>query len=405
MSTTAKLFFTAADEEIKKGETTDIYFRRTKEILQAKKVNKEVIAEVTCGKLPRNWSWGILSGIEEVAKLFENVPVDIDTMPEGTIFRAEDPRGIRMPVMNIRGNYKEFCELETPLLGFICQSSGVSTAAARIKKILLNKQVISFGIRRMHPAISPMLDRAAFIGGFDSVSGILSAKRIGIKPSGTMPHALIIVFGDQVKAWLAYDEVLSKEIPRIALCDTYLDEKIETVLAAKNMKRLDAVRLDTPWTRKGQFNEIINEVRWELNIRGYKDVKIFISGGLSEDKLKELKDSYADGFGVGTSVSNAPTIDFAMNIVEIKDKKSKERFVAKRGVFGGEKQAYRCESCFEDKVVLVGDKIPSCEKCKRKMRPLLKPLIKDGKIVGKLPKASEIRKKVLRELKKVELDY
>jgi len=34
---------------------------------------------------------------------------------------------------------------------------------------------------------------------------------------------------------------------------------------------------------------------------------------------------------------------------------------------------------------------------------LLKPLIRDGKIVGKLKPATEIRKRVLKDLKKVEL--
>lgn len=60
---------------------------------------------------------------------------------------------------------------------------------------------------------------------------------------------------------------------------------------------------------------MINEVRWELDIRGYKDVKIFVSGLIDEDAIERLKNCPVDGFGVGTSIANAPTINFAMDIV------------------------------------------------------------------------------------------
>jgi len=212
-------FHYVSDEEIKNGETTDIYFVRTKEVLEAKGLEKKhVIAEVTSGELPGKWPWGILCGIEEEASLFEGIPVDVYAMPEGSMFRPEDT-------------------------------------------------LISFGIRRMHPALSPMIDRAAYIGGFDGVSSLSGAKLIGVKPAGTMPHALIIVFGDQVKAWKAFDEVISPEVPRVALVDTYSDEKMEAIMAAEALKnRLDAVRLDTPLSRRGNFAELIREVRWELNL-------------------------------------------------------------------------------------------------------------------------------------------
>ena len=392
------IFYTATDEEIKRGETTDIYFRRTRTILEKKNLDKDVVAEITCGKLPRDWQWAILCGVEEIANLLEDYPVDVDTLPEGTIFRARDSAGIRSPVMNIRGSYKEFCELETAILGLICQSTGIATSAARIKKILYNKQVLSFGVRRMHPAISPMIDRSSYIGGFDGVSAVLSAKKLGIMPTGTMPHSLIIITGDQVKAWRAFDDVMERNVPRVMLCDTYFDEKIESVMAAESIKRLNAIRLDTPGSRRGNFKEIVQEVRWELNARGFKDVRIFISGGLNEESARTLKDSPVDGFGVGTYVSNSPVVDFAMNIVEI-DKKP----VAKRGVFGGEKQLYRCPNCFRDLAVLVSEKTPKCSKCNKKMRPLMKPLIRKGRIVAKLPGPREIRKNVLKELEKIEL--
>jgi nicotinate phosphoribosyltransferase len=396
-----RLFHYASDEEIKRGETTDIYFVRTKQVIEAKGLEKtQVIADVTPGKLPRDWRWGILCGIEEVARLFEGIKVDIYAMPEGSVFYHEDCRGVREPVMRLEGPYGEFCLYETPLLGLICQASGVATRAARMRKTVGEKTLISFGIRRMHPALSPMIDRASYIGGFNGVSSLSGAKLLGIEPSGTMPHALIIVFGDQVKAWKAFDEVVSPKVPRVALVDTYSDEKMEAIMAAETLKkRLSAVRLDTPASRKGDFAELIREVRWELDIRGFSHVKIFVSGGLNEENMKALSDAGADGFGVGTALSNAPTVDFALDIVEMDGK-----LCAKRGKMGGRKQVWRCRKCLADLVLPFDKPKPKCSLCNGETEPMLKSLVKNGKIVAKLPKPNQIRKYVLGQLERLSLE-
>lgn len=395
-----RMFHYASDEEIKRGETTDIYFLRTKQIIEARGLEKTpVIADVTPGKLPREWPWGILCGVEEEAHLFEDILVNVYAMPEGSVFYHEDCRGVREPVMRIEGPYGEFCVYETPLLGLLCQSSGVATRAARVRRAAGEKTLISFGIRRMHPVLSPMIDRASYIGGFDAVSSLSGAKLLGVKPVGTMPHALVIVFGDQVKAWRAFDEIMPSEVPRVALVDTYSDEKMEAIMAAEALKgRLSAVRLDTPRSRRGDFAELIREVRWELNLRGFNQVKIFVSGGLNEQNIGELREAGADGFGVGTSVSNAPTVDFAMDIVEIDSK-----LCAKRGKMGGRKQVWRCQKCLTDLVLPFDKPQPKCPHCGGKTEPMLKPLIKNGKIVAKLPKPSEIREYVLEQISELSL--
>ena len=393
-----RLFHYADDEEIKNGKTTDIYFVRTKQILKAKKMEKiKVVAEVTVGGLPEGWSWGVLCGIEEVAHLFEGHPVNVYAMPEGTIFFPHDSRGFREPVIFIEGPYGDFCILETPMLGLICQASGVATQSARIKKVAGDKLVLAFGIRRMHPAIAPMLDRASYIGGLDGVSSLIGAETIGIKPSGTMPHALIIVMRSQTKAWKAFDEIMPPEVPRVCLVDTYLDEKVEALMAADLLKdRLAAVRLDTPKSRKGDFAEIVREVRWELDVRGYKHVKIFVSGGLNEESVKELSEAGAEAFGVGTFISNAPTIDFAMDIVEVEGE-----LAAKRGKLSGKKQVWRCPSCLEDVVLPFSASSPKCPRCGGKTISMLRPLIRNGEIVADLPKASDIRRYVLDQIGKI----
>ncbi|AMQ18907.1 nicotinate phosphoribosyltransferase [Thermococcus peptonophilus] len=384
-------FYIAHEEDIRAGKTTDVYFIRTQKILREKGIRKKVFADVSTTSLPHGWKWGVLAGIEEVAKLLEGLPVNVYAMPEGTIFHPYEP------VLQIEGYYDEFGIYETALLGMLSQASGIATAALRVKIAAKFKPVYSFGIRHMHPAIAPMIDRSAFIGGCDGVSGVLGAEMIGEKPVGTMPHALILTIGDQVKAWKYYDEVMPPEVPRTALVDTLCDEKFEALMAAEALgDRLNAVRLDTPGSRRGNFRKIVEEVRWELDLRGYKHVKIFLSGGLNEESLKELADM-ADAFGVGSAIASAKPVDFSLDIVEVEGKP-----ITKRGKLSGRKQIYRCENGHYHRVP-ADKELEKCPVCGAKVEPLLKPLIENGEIVAELPKAREIREYVLEQARRFNL--
>ena len=150
-----------------------------------------------------------------------------------------------------------------------------------------------FGTRRQHPALAAMIERYAYLGGMDGVSCVAGAERTGIEATGTMPHSLIICFGEdrQKEAWKAFDEVIAPEVPRICLCDTYYDEKKEAVMAAEAL------------------GESCSPV---------------VSGGINEEDVIELGDVVA-GFGGNK---------------RCKIEKEGEP-CAKRGKRGGKKQVYR----------------------------------------------------------------
>ncbi|HZD12521.1 MAG TPA: hypothetical protein VE177_03265, partial [Candidatus Binatus sp.] len=115
-----RLFDVATDQEIKKGETTDVYFVRTNDILEKEGLSeRRVVAEITTGNLPRDWQWAVLAGVEEAVHLLEDVPVNVSSLPEGTIFRPRDHQGLRVPVMTLEGRYLDFSVYETPLLGLL----------------------------------------------------------------------------------------------------------------------------------------------------------------------------------------------------------------------------------------------------------------------------------------------
>ena len=155
----------------------------------------------------------------------------------------------------------------------------------------------------MHPALAPMIERNAFIGGCDGVAVTKAAELIDADPMGTIPHALVLMFGDTVEALRAFHEVVDPKVRRVALIDTLQDEKFEAIRVAEALgKDLYAVRLDTPSSRRGDFFRILDEVRWELDFRGFEHVKILASGGIDEYEILKLN-SLVDGYGVGTAIA------------------------------------------------------------------------------------------------------
>ncbi len=402
-------FLYATFEELKEGKTTDIYFVRTRKILQAYGLDKvRVYAEFTASSLPEGYPWAVFCGLRDVLTLLEGVPVDVYALPEGTVFFGRDFYGVREPLMGIEGPYGEFVVYETPALGFLCMGSGIATKAARIKRAAGDALVLSFGARRTHPAISPFAGYYAYIGGCDAVSCIKAAEFLGIKPTGTMPHSLMIIFraikGDHALAWRAFDEVVEKDVPRIMLVDTFLDETAETERAVKMLgDRVWGVRLDTPGSRRGDFAEIVREVKWRLKLMGRGDVKIVVSGGIDEKVIPDLRKAGVDAFGVGTAISNARIVDIAMDLVEV-EVEGVWKPISKRGKYPGRKQLYRCEKCFVDVVASWRAEAPKCPKCGGEMKPLLVKFMEQGKIVREIPPPQKVREYVLEQVAKLDLD-
>jgi len=385
--------FTADFEDIKSGRVTDIYFDRTIKILKAKGIDKWVKAEFIAKSLPDDGEWGVFAGLEECTRLFEGMKINVRSMPEGAIFKTYHP------VLEIEGMYTDFGIYETAILGLLCQASGIATKAARCKKFAEDRGVISFGARRMHPSIAPMIERSAYIGGCDGVAVLMSGELIGSDPVGTMPHSLIILMGNSVEATKAFHEVIEPQVKRVALVDTFGDEKFETIAVAEALgEKLYGVRLDTPASRRGNFLRILQEVRWELDLRGYQHVKLFVSGGLDEHKIIELN-PYVDAYGVGTAISSAKVIDFAMDIIEVDGKP-----LAKRGKMSGSKRVLRCNGCYNSMMIPLKEnsgfksQISNCE-CGGDFRDILQSHVEEGKIVADRPAAKEIRDYVLNQLR------
>ncbi|ESS08657.1 MAG: nicotinic acid phosphoribosyltransferase [uncultured archaeon A07HN63] len=353
-------------DAIDSGRATDAYFERTEAALEHADRNPHVVAEVTADQFP-DGEFELLAGVKDAAALLADHAVDVDAMPPGRFFDGG-------PVMRIEGAYREFARLETSLLGFLSHASGMATAARRVRAAAPDSPVLSFGARHVHPSIAAVVERSALLAGLDGFSHVAAGDQIDREASGTMPHALLLCFGrdEQAAAWQAFDAAAGDDVQRIALCDTFTDEVDETLRAADALgDALDGVRLDTTGSRRGDFRHIIREVRWELDAAGHEDVNIFVSGGLGSDDLRELRD-VADGFGAGSTISNADPVDFALDIVDVDGEP-----VSKRGKLSGVKSVYRTADGGHHIGHRAGDAPDDAES-------LLEPLIRDGDTVDEI---------------------
>ena len=312
--------FSATHGEILSGATSDIYFVRTREILSREnRADTVVTAEI----FPE--SNGIMAGTPECVELLRGLPVQMWALPEGESFRE------KQAVMRITGPYSAFGIYETALLGILASSSAWATRARECFLAASGRPFYCFGARHVHPAVAPVLERAAIVGGASGAACILAAKLAGKKPVGTMPHALVLIMGDTVKTALAYDCHMPPDTPRIILVDTFHDEAEESLKVAGVLKeRLAGVRLDTPKERGGVTPDLVREVRARLDQAGFSHVGIFVSGGVTPERMTVLVEAGASAFGVGSYISGAKPIDMTMDIKEIEGKP-----VAKRGRIPG----------------------------------------------------------------------
>ncbi len=312
-------------EAVLSGETADVYFARTVEILGKEKLNPVATMEVFSSRA------GIICGIEEVKALLTKVLPkanrEVWALGEGeTMDRKE-------VVLRITAPYQSYGLYETAICGILAHCSGWATAARECVDAAAGIPVTSFGARHVHPSVAGVMDYSAIIGGCQGCSSIAGARLAGVEPSGTMPHALIIVMGDTVKATLALDKHMPPGVPRVSLVDTFKDEAEESLLVAQALgDRLNSVRLDTPKERGQVTPDLVKEVRARLDLAGFKHVKIFVSGGVDVERIKQFVEAGApvDGFGIGSYITGAKPIDFTADLHEIEGKP-----IAKRGRIPG----------------------------------------------------------------------
>ncbi len=111
------------------------------------------------------------------------------------------------PVMHLEGDYASFAHLETLYLGALTEGTRIATNTRDVVAAANGKPVIMFGARHSPHEAQAGSGYAAYVGGAIGVSTDEQGEWWGSKGLGTVPHALIAAYGgDTTPATGKFDE-------------------------------------------------------------------------------------------------------------------------------------------------------------------------------------------------------
>ncbi len=271
------------------------------------------------------------------------------------------------PVMRIEGEYAAFAHLETLYLGALAEGTRVATNTRDVVAAAQGKPVIMFGARHQGHEAQAGSGYAAYVGGAIGVSTDEQGEWWGSRGLGTVPHALIAVYGgDTTVATLKFDEYMNRapdgvghltakgtpegHVNVTSLVDFHNDV-VNTSLGVAHAlgQRLWGVRVDTSESlidkavldelrrREGVANadgirgvtpRLIELLRKALDDAGYQHVRIVASGGFDAKKIRRFEELHVpvDVYGVGSALVHGAGFDHTADIVRVN-----ERDLAKTG--------------------------------------------------------------------------
>jgi nicotinate phosphoribosyltransferase len=261
------------------------------------------------------------------------------------------------PVMHVEGEYAAFAHLETLYLGALSDGSRVATNTRDVVTAANGKPVIMFGARHQAHEAQAGSGYAAYVGGAIGVSTDEQGEWWGSTGLGTVPHALIAVYGgDTTVATLKFDEYINRAPDAIghltakgtpeghvnvtSLVDFNNDVVNTSVGVAHALgARLWGVRVDTSESLvdravlheleekggiargdvRGVTPRLIELLREALDRHGYRHVRIVASGGFSAAKIRRFEELGVpvDVYGVGSALVHGSGFDHTADIVRV----------------------------------------------------------------------------------------
>jgi nicotinate phosphoribosyltransferase len=315
------------------------------------------------------------------------------------------------PAMQVHGTLIDAQLIETLLLNTINFQSLIATKAARVVHAAgPTRSVLDFGLRRAQGWGAVAASRAAAIGGVVSTSNVLAGYRYGLDVTGTMAHAWVQSFDDELDAFRRFVEVYPDGA--VLLVDTWntLSSGVPNAITvarelAARGHRLGGVRLDS-----GDLAYLSKKVRRMLDEAGLDYVRIAVSNALDEHLIKSLLEQGArvDAFGVGTRMITAaddPALDGVYKLVasdgrprmKVSDNVTKatlpgakrlERYSDETGAFVGDGVSLADEP-LPERIVHPVFAEKSFSPVGLQREGLLQPLIADGVRVRDLPSVRE----------------
>jgi nicotinate phosphoribosyltransferase len=282
------------------------------------------------------------------------------------------------PVLKIRGRYRDFALLETPILGMLTRISRIATNVYNVMEVTNGKPVLFFPARFDLPEVQSADGYAYWLAvqryNYDTGQNILPSVSTDAQAAwwngrggGTVPHALIACFfGDSAESMVAFAQHMPITTPRILLADFNNDATEESRKTLKaywqryrealktgdvsEQKRwtLNGVRLDTSASLvdaaltdpkdRGVSAALVRAVRQAIDTacedwgetgdmlqtaREYcRHVQIVVTGGFNRERIMQFEQERVpvDIYGVGSTFlqnDSETNTDYTMDIVRI----------------------------------------------------------------------------------------
>jgi nicotinate phosphoribosyltransferase len=317
-------------EKMRAGYYSDKYFVRAREILLADRERPRVMMQVF-GK-----ATAFLGGVDEAIAILKLCAIDWRELEVHALYDGDEVEPWET-VLLIEGPYDAFAHLETLYLGVLSRRTRVGTNTRRVVEAAAPKEIMFFPARHDHWLVQTGDGYAAHVAGAIGVSTDAQASWWGMQGVGTVPHALIAAYGgDTVLATRKFAERIGPDVRLIGLVD-FENDCVRTSLEVAQAlgERLYGVRLDTSemlvdrslWDQMGTFkptgvnSQLVWNVRRALDREGYREVRIFVSGGFTVEKIQgfEREGVPVDGYGVGSSLFQG-RFDFTADVVGVNGK-------------------------------------------------------------------------------------
>ncbi|HEV3474112.1 MAG TPA: nicotinate phosphoribosyltransferase [Actinomycetota bacterium] len=300
----------------------------------------------------------------------------VHAVPEGRVVFADEP------LLEVTAPLPEAQLVETYLLNQITYQTAVASKAARCRIAAPDRSMVDFSFRRVHGVEASLgVARATAIVGFEATSNVEAARRLGLRPTGTMAHSYIEAFPTEIEAFRAYAEDFPGQVT--LLVDTY-DTAQGVDKAVRVFRELRdrggdwaAIRLDS-----GDLESLARHARKALDQADLHDVQILASGNLDEHEISRLQraDAPIDAYGVGTKIgtsADAPHVDSVYKLVEYDGKPVAKLSAAKR-TLPGPKQVWRARDMTGDVISLRSEGGPPGAE------PLLEEVVSGGKRLARV---------------------
>ncbi len=339
------------NRRIREGWLSDRYFLRTAATLAHDGRDPHVTLQLFAKH------HGVVAGLYEGVRLLETQlaggagreQVTVDTLLDGDDIEPWET------VMLVRGPYRAFAHLETPLLGAIARRTLVASNVRRVIGAAAGRPVIFMGARHDDWRVQTPDGYAAMVGGAGSVSSDAGGAWWGSRGAGTMPHAMIAAFGgDVVAATLAFARYVRDREPDVGVVSLvdYRNDAVADALAVARAVRdafgagvLTGVRVDTSErlvdrslqgreadyggeTLTGVNPPLVRLMRRALDADGFGDVGVVVSGGFTPRKIQRFERDRVPvaAYGVGSSLLGhndgeadglLANFDFTADVVEV----------------------------------------------------------------------------------------